>query len=424
MTASVIGARIKALREEKGLSQDDLARMFGFKDRQTVSAIETGERRVSAEELLTAVAKLGASLDYFTDPFLLAGDGKFSWRRHPRVGLETVQAFERVAGRWIAADRTLAGQVGKPAPFLRQSLKLTSKSSFEEAMAAGERFSTDFKLGPVPAEKLPEVMERKLGILVLMVDATDGVSGAACRLPDLDAVLINRHEVAGRRNFDLAHELFHILTWDTMPPEYLEEATETSEVRVERLANSFASALLMPEANLETPPWVTGLDYEWEQCVTGTVPLPAFIKGRAKGEYEARPDGTIWRRVRVRRYPSEGGGGTFRHSEKAAIIAWLNATAEKFQITATALKWRLVALKRLDAARAKEISDEALRYNGRSAPTSDAPPLFSKSFMEVLGQAINEGRISARRAANLLDLKIEDLAELFTVHAVEAPLDL
>ena len=67
MNTSVIGARLKALREDRKLSQDDLARVFGFKDRQTVSAIETGERRLSAEELLLAVEKLGASLDYFTD---------------------------------------------------------------------------------------------------------------------------------------------------------------------------------------------------------------------------------------------------------------------------------------------------------------------------------------------------------------------
>src|ERR1700721_2209395 len=81
MTGNLIGARIKALREERKLSQDDLARVFGFKDRQTVSAIETGERRLSAEELLTAVEKLGASLDFFTNPFLLVGEGKFSWRQ-------------------------------------------------------------------------------------------------------------------------------------------------------------------------------------------------------------------------------------------------------------------------------------------------------------------------------------------------------
>ena len=67
---TLIGARIKALREDRKLSQDDLARIFGFKDRQTVSAIENGERRLSAEELLVAVEKLGASLDYFTNPFL------------------------------------------------------------------------------------------------------------------------------------------------------------------------------------------------------------------------------------------------------------------------------------------------------------------------------------------------------------------
>src|SRR5688572_9529590 len=121
MANPLIGQRLKTLREEEKLSQDDLARVFGFKDRQTVSAIETGERRMSAEELLTAVEKLGASFDYFTDPYLLAGEGNFSWRRHARVGLESVKAFERVAGRWIAANRTLAGQVGKPAPILRQS---------------------------------------------------------------------------------------------------------------------------------------------------------------------------------------------------------------------------------------------------------------------------------------------------------------
>src|SRR5258705_11029478 len=79
--AGLISARIKALREEKGLSQDDLARLFGFKDRQTVSAIETGERRLTADELLFAVQKLGASPDYFTNPVLLVGDGKCSWRQ-------------------------------------------------------------------------------------------------------------------------------------------------------------------------------------------------------------------------------------------------------------------------------------------------------------------------------------------------------
>jgi Zn-dependent peptidase ImmA (M78 family) len=351
MTTHLIGTRIKVLREERKLSQ-------------TVSAIETGERRLSAEELLLAIEKLGASLDYFTNPFLLVGEGKFSWRQS-NVGLAQLTAFERVAGRWIAANRRLAPEVGRPAPYLRQTLKLIARSTFEDAMAAGERFAQGFKLGAVPAKRLAEIMEHRLGILVLMVDAIDGVSGAACRLPELDAVIINRHEVAGRRHFDLAHELFHVLTWDAMPPEHIEEASEIGKGRVEQLANNFASALLMPNAALE-PFGAPGDD----------------------------------------------------------IVKWLNATADALEVTATALKWRLVALGKLDQTKAKAIPDAALRNNGREVVLDKPPPLFSKPFMEVIALAIKQGQISARKAADVLDLSIDDLADLCATHGVEAAFDL
>ena len=245
MTNQLIGHRLKFLREK--LSQDDLARLFGFKDRQTVSAIETGERRLSADELLLAVRELGAPLDYFTDPFRLVGEGRFNWRQS-KVPPAVLGAYERVAGQIIAAFRTLGTEIGEKPPLVRHSLRLTKNSRFEDAAEAGERFAAEHKLGDVPAQRLAEVMERDLNILVLMVTPSHaGVSGAACRLPELDVVLINRDEVPGRRHFDLAHELFHILTWDAMPPVHIEDATETGgSNRVEQLANSFASAVLMP----------------------------------------------------------------------------------------------------------------------------------------------------------------------------------
>lgn len=368
MTPQLIGARIRALREERKLSQDDLARLFGFKDRQTVSAIETGERRVSAEELLIAVEKLDAPFDYFTDPFMLVGEGRFSWRQ-TNVGNERLSAYERVAGRWIAAFRAIAPQVGRAAPLLRRALGLARHHRFEDAMEAGERFVADFELGDVPALRLAEVMERHLGILVLMVDAFQGVSGAACRLSQLDVVLINRHEIVGRRHFDLAHELFHILTWDTMPPEHSEEAQEIGGNRVEQLANNFASALLMPARVLDR-----------------------------FGDWSALDDGDL--------------------------IARLNSVADDLQVTASALKWRLVALEKLKLARARAIPEAALRNNGREVVVAAPPPLFSKPFMEVIGLAVEQGRISVRRAAGLLDLAVDDLMELFTTHGVEPPIEL
>lgn len=373
---NLIGARIKALREERNLSQDELARIFGFKDRQTVSAIETGERRVSAEELLVAVQKLGASLDYFTDPFRLVGEGRFNWRQSG-VPAQVLGAYERVAGQIIASFRTLGTEVGEKPPLVRHSLRLTKNSRFEDAAEAGERFAAEHRLGDVPAERLAEVMERDLNILVLMVTPSHaGVSGAACRLPDLDVVLINRDEVPGRRHFDLTHELFHILTWDAMPPGHVEDATETGGAnRVEQLANAFASALLMPSR---------------------------IVKAAAD-----------WRTLRG-----------------DALIAELNATADRLEVTSAALLWRLVSLGLLDKAEARAVPADAIRNNGHptglfaDARVAKRPPLFSKRFVEIVARAVEEGRVSIRKIASLLGLSVDDLGDLFVAHGVPAPYEL
>lgn len=361
----LIGTRVRALREERGLSQEALSRLLGFNDRQTLSAIENGERRVSAEELLVLVQQLGASLDYFTDPFQLIGEGRFSWRQL-NVGPQKLSAYERRAGRWIAAYRTLARQVGRKAPLLRRSLGITRQHSYEDAAAAGERLVSELNLGDIPAASLADLMQRSLGLLVLNVDATEGISGAACRLPELDVVLINRNEVPGRRHFDLAHELFHILTWDTMTPEHVEEAVETSRNRIEQLANSFASAVLMPWHSLDRFGEWKGLDGD-------------------------------------------------------RLIAKLNMSADELLVSASALKWRLVALGRLTPAAARAVPDAALRHNGHDGRERNPPPLFSRPFVEVMAEGLKQGHISVRRLASLLDLQIDDVSELLHQYSVDAP---
>jgi Zn-dependent peptidase ImmA (M78 family)/transcriptional regulator with XRE-family HTH domain len=368
MSTLSIGYRIKALREAKGISQEDLARAFGFKDRQTVSAIETGERRVSAEELVRAGEVLGKPLDFFTDPFLLVGEGRFSWRQSGVIG-RGLDEYEVEAGRFIAAYQTLAPQIGREAPLLRHALPLTKDSRFEDATAAGERFAAEFKLGAVPAARLSETMERELGILVLMVDAIQGISGAACRLSDLDVVLINRREVPGRRHFDLAHELFHILTWEAMPPEHVEQVAPKRRTRVEQLADNFASALLMPADALD-------------------------------------------------------GFGDWSSLDGDGLVNRLNKVADDLRVTASALRWRLISSGRLDKSFEHRISDSRLRNNGRSKPFNEPlAPLFSQTFMEVIGRAIDEGRVAVRRVAQLLNLSIDDLSDLFTAHGVKPPYD-
>ena len=364
MSTALIGKRLRALREERALRQEAVADILGVNDRQTVSAIENGERKVRAEELMALIDGLGVDLDYFTDPFRLEGEGRFSWRRRDDLPVELLDDYEQRAGKWIAAFRELSRRVNQPMPLLRPQLPLDRTSSFDDAVAAGERFAAEYELGDVPSARLPAVIEDRLGILVLMVDARDGISGAACALPDLGAVLINRNEVKGRRHFDLGHELFHLMTWDRMPPERSEGQFGRSHV--EKLANCFASAALMPRSVLE---------------------------------------GISWRSL-----------------DMGALVATINQRATELGVSSDALRWRLKDTRLLSAAAARGIPEEALRRNGQvDQAEPDVPALFSRRFTEVVVDAIEKGFVSARRATGLLDMTFEQLAALIQSHDLPVP---
>lgn len=337
-----------------------MAEVLGVKSHQIVSTIEGGTRPMKAVEMAALIEHFGISQDYLTDPFRLIGEGQFSWRQSACSGAALI-AYQERAGKWLATYRALSDPEDRPGPRERLSLRLWEKSSFELAMAEGERLTRDYKMGEVPAARLPDVMEQDFGILVLMVDADPGISGAACRLPELDAVLVNRNENPGRRNFDLAHEFFHILTWDTMPPGEVEEANDNGGSRAEQLANAFASALLMPRRLLE-------------------------------------------------RF------GDWRKLGNAERAARMRTVADYFRVSVSALHWRLVALKFLNKAAAM-LSVEP----PSDAYLADTPPAFSPVFMTVIGKAIDEGDISVSRVAKLLEIPRDSLCDLFAAHDVRVP---
>ena len=369
---NLISRRLKHAREKRGLTQAQLTEKLGFKDRQTVAAIEAGQRKLSADELVRAMQVLGVDLDFFTDSFRLVGEGAFSWRADERATTEQLGKFEERAGRWIATYRRLGEDQGMKTPILQPRLALTERSSFEDAMAAGEKLGADWQLGDQPALKLESAIRERLDALVLYVDAPAGISGSACQAPGLNAILINRKELEGRRHFDLAHECFHLLTWEQMQPEYREPIEgdyrgKGRHKRIEQLADNFAAALLMPERVL-SPLW--------------------------------QPRG------------------------KQDIHTWLNRTATAFLVSAKALKWRLINLGWLSKPKQSEIDDARLRANGRPRKEQATPKLYSEDFASRLHAGLSKGDLSVRRAASLLELTIEDLADMFRGYGLPAPFDL
>jgi len=365
----LISRRLKYAREKLGLTQAELSNKLGFKDRQTVAAIEAGQRKLSAEELVRAMQVLNVDVDFFTDRFRLVGEGAFSWRTTKEATAGLLDGFEEKAGRWIALYRQLGQGKDTSASPLQPRLPLTQHSAYEDASAAAEALGREWALGEIPALRLPECVRDKLGALVLYVDAPKSISGAACQVPGLNAILINRKEPEGRRHYDLAHEVFHLLTWEQMPPEHREGDIPRGGKggRVEQLADNFASALLMPERTL-TPRW------------------------QARGQFD--------------------------------LHTWLNHTASELMVTAVALKWRLVQLGWLAKADLLDIRDARLTANGRPREPLPMPKLFSQEFIRCLHGALAAGALSVRRASSLLETTIDDLGDLFKDYGLPVPFDL
>jgi len=367
----LIGRRLKYAREQRGLTQAQLTEKLGFKDRQTLAAIEAGQRKVSAEELLRAMQVLSVDLDFLTDGFRLVGEGSFNFRADRRVTPSLLERFERTAGNWIATYRRLGEDQGIKATLLHKTLPLNVRNTFEDALGAAEALGAEWKLGHRPAQELERAVQRELGALVLYVEAPKGISGAACQLPGLNTILINRNEPEGRRYYDLAHECFHLLTWEQMPPEHTEPIEgnyrgKGTQKRIEQLADNFAAALLMPTRSLK-PHW------------------------DARGEQD--------------------------------VNDWLNQTASAFLVTAKALKWRLINLGWLSKADHLDIQDSKLIANGRPEAEQQKPRLFNEDFVRRMQIAIERGDISVRRAASLLEFTIEDLADLFRDYSLPVPFD-
>lgn len=250
-----VGLRVAAARKEARVNQEVLSDALGFKDRQILSTIESGKRALRPNERVTLMGATGKELDYFVDPYRLVGEGSFSFRAE-KADPELLASFEEQADRWLALYRRLSrlevDETSAMSPYTL-TLKLSQESSFEDAESAAEWLQREWALGSIPTQNLISTAVEKLHLLVWFVDAPQGVSGAACRLKDLNTVIINRQDVPGRRLVDFAHELFHILTWDRLPPERLDvkKPKASKAKRVEKWANAFASRLLFPRKELE-----------------------------------------------------------------------------------------------------------------------------------------------------------------------------
>jgi XRE family transcriptional regulator, fatty acid utilization regulator len=241
--------RLVQAREANGLSIIDATRKLNFKHYQILSSIEKGTRNVSANELISMARLYGRSLDYFfeskvpAEPVALwrrtAGSDILTEQRQFLTFLEHYSGLENLLGlkrRWKEILTNLD----------RDDF---TENGFETCDNLGADLLRRLDLGSRPACNLLNILENTLRFKIIHLDLGEGLSGASMVDSTLGVgILINAHDAPWRRNFDLAHELFHILTWNIFSHEEIGDGSR--KTKPEQFADSFAASLLLPKEPL------------------------------------------------------------------------------------------------------------------------------------------------------------------------------
>jgi Zn-dependent peptidase ImmA (M78 family)/transcriptional regulator with XRE-family HTH domain len=346
--AAVLGKRIREARDRLKWSQGRLAAEVGMGSAQIISSIESGTREVKASELTKIARALKTSVDNLLNPELRP-EPQFSWREQPEEGFEEHESrFLLKCERYGLLEKWCNAASAQPLP----ALKFASPCpTFADVQRQADNIRNTLQLGGRPACSLEKTLEEDYGVKIFYDDlGSNGGSGFSVASWFGVAVLLNSCHAPWRRNYSLAHEFFHLLTTN--------ELSSCGKEQVEKFANVFASALLLPSEHL-------------------------------LGAIDARLEG-----------------------DKVSYEN-LVEIAREFGVSIDALLWRLVNLRRLKHETVREVlaSDTLRAIDKTSFPKWNSESRVPERYVRLCFLAYRKGKIGLAKLAEFLDTSIVDLAE-------------
>ncbi len=350
----VIGHRLREAREKHGLRQKEVAQKAGFPAHQIISQIESGNRDIKAWELAALAKVLKANvLDLLMDTEPL--EAPMLWRENPGdSALEAELGFRKKCHDYWFVEQASGAKSGLQLPTYDEPVTEMSDADVDRL---ARKVSKEMDLGTRPASCLVHVLENKYHVKIWYADLDDG--SAATIWSDFGpAILMNANQAPWRRNFNFAHELFHLITWDSdAAPEWKED--EATWKQVERLANKFASHLLLPADELSD---------EFQE-----------------------------------------------YTEDSQIsYASLVEIARNFEVSTSALFWRSVSLKWVDREIVEKTleSEEFKAIDRKSMPGLwETPSELPERYVRLAFSAYMQGKLSRARLAELMDTSLFDLSD-------------
>lgn len=251
-----IPERIKEAREASGFTLDGFAEALG-KSRQALAQFETGQTSPSGETLSSIIALTRQPLSFFVSmPPRPGNAGTIFWRGLKRME----QRHRKRIGRrlqWAADIATLADEfIELPAADIPHWDFDPETADDHEIEGAAEFLREYWGLGIGPITNLANLLESK-GIVIVResVECPD-MDGVSCWINGRPFILLSAEVKSGPRDlFNLAHELGHIFL------HALVEVNDKNLAMIEKQANRFASAFLMPMEAFAKEVFGTSLDF-------------------------------------------------------------------------------------------------------------------------------------------------------------------
>jgi Zn-dependent peptidase ImmA (M78 family) len=324
-------------------------------DDSSLSAFENGRSEPRFAQLAKLAEVYHVSLSYFfgeTD----TGPQIVMWRNRPENEGEARSEFLELCRQYRQLE-TWTGEVDdKSLPNLAPGQGQLSYARVAEMASNARRL---MGLGERPGESLYRVLEEVFGVKIFHMDLRPSGAAACAVSPDFgQAILLNAGSSRWRRNHDLAHELFHLLTWEHFHHSNgIAEPTEEEE----KLATCFAGNLLLPKEPVTT----------------------ALAKATEK--------------------------------ESRVPFAVLDQIARQFDVSLESLLWRMHFLYNWSESTTKELVEKAREYVRTADRSAGSPPaLLPERYRALAIKALQSGRISLGRFAKFLRISRKE-AEHYVV---------
>ncbi|MBL7154472.1 MAG: ImmA/IrrE family metallo-endopeptidase [Phycisphaerae bacterium] len=349
-----IGQRLKFARQAVGYTIQKASREARIGE-SSISEFENSKREPKFSQLAKLAEVYKKPVEFFLgeEPIV---QNMMLWRQKPSMGgakEKTEAEFNQLCEQYHKLE-VLTDELRRVS-LPQSAVKNANEFSYQEACSLAEKALKEFQLGDRPSSSLKQILEESFYVKIFHLDFSGSAISTNSEIFG-SAILLNGKSKAWRRNYDLAHELFHLLTWHIFRTAASQE-NEPSEIE-EKLANAFASRLLLPTDSVKER-------------------IEAYADDDGKVSYEA-----------------------------------LDEVAREFGVSLGALFWRMVSLYNKSPEEVEQhlakAKTAAFRRPPRQSDTSDTLP---ERYCSLAIKALREGRLSLMQFAKYVRITYKKAQE-------------